>query len=311
MAKVTVGIPTYNRPEGLEKTITMMQNQSVSDIEIIVSNNCSTDSSVEEVLHNKKKEDSRIKVFNQKENIGIIRNFLAVLSEANSDYFMWAADDDQWAPSFIEVCLKAHESAQVGSVMTGFKRYLKPIDKYENAILPKMDGVSKFRDCEQFFEFMPHSIIYGLHKRSALNFLLNVEVTPTFFDDEIIVPRLILDGGFLTIPEVSLYAAGINELPYKIKTPMEAEGKRFIYYKRIVHFINYIAEKKDLEDIQKLRILQLFITRKLWTLLVFEKENRPSDQYTMASQIYNILKNVDVRKIAELSAIVNLVKGCR
>ena len=38
---VTVGIPTYNRPKGLERTLQCILNQTYANLEIIISDNCS------------------------------------------------------------------------------------------------------------------------------------------------------------------------------------------------------------------------------------------------------------------------------
>ena len=38
---VTVGIPTFNRPEGLERTLACITKQTYTNLEIIVSDNCS------------------------------------------------------------------------------------------------------------------------------------------------------------------------------------------------------------------------------------------------------------------------------
>ena len=49
---VTVGIPTYNRPAGLERTLECIRQQSYTNLEIIVSDNCSTDVNVLPILKN-------------------------------------------------------------------------------------------------------------------------------------------------------------------------------------------------------------------------------------------------------------------
>ncbi|MBK7374561.1 MAG: glycosyltransferase [Chitinophagaceae bacterium] len=47
---VTVGIPTYNRPGGLERTLACITVQTYANLEIIVSDNCSADPRVLPVL---------------------------------------------------------------------------------------------------------------------------------------------------------------------------------------------------------------------------------------------------------------------
>ena len=44
---VSVGIPTYNRPEGLRRTLECITKQTYKNLEIIVSNNCSSGPEIE------------------------------------------------------------------------------------------------------------------------------------------------------------------------------------------------------------------------------------------------------------------------
>ena len=106
MPLVTVGIPTYNRAKGLERTLQCIMQQTYDNLEIIISDNCSTDPDVLSLLNKYAGQDSRIKFFVQEQNITLVPNFQFLLDKATGEYFMWAADDDQWDLNFIEVCVK-------------------------------------------------------------------------------------------------------------------------------------------------------------------------------------------------------------
>ncbi|MBK7374562.1 MAG: glycosyltransferase [Chitinophagaceae bacterium] len=54
--------------------------------------------------------DKRVKYHIQKKNLSIVPNFQFLLDNASGEYFMWAADDDQWNNDFIERCVKAMET---------------------------------------------------------------------------------------------------------------------------------------------------------------------------------------------------------
>ena len=98
---VSVGIPTFNRPEGLRRTLQAISSQTYKNIEIIISDNYSDNLMVKDVIAEYKMRDSRINSFNQDSNIGIVNNFKFVLKKATGNYFMWAADDDEWDVDFI------------------------------------------------------------------------------------------------------------------------------------------------------------------------------------------------------------------
>lgn len=103
---VSIGIPTYNRPEGLHRTLTCLTEQTYHNIEIIVSDNCSPDTKVQEVAHEFTEKDPRVKYFRQEENKGPSPNFKFVLAQASGQYFMWASDDDEWEKEFVHVGIK-------------------------------------------------------------------------------------------------------------------------------------------------------------------------------------------------------------
>ena len=67
---VSVGIPTYNRPEGLRRTLECITGQTYRNLEIIVSDNCSPDPEVERVVRSFMAHDARIQYFRQPENKG-------------------------------------------------------------------------------------------------------------------------------------------------------------------------------------------------------------------------------------------------
>jgi len=102
---VTIGIPTYNRADVfLKESLESVLNQTYQNIEIIVSDNNSSDNT-EEVVNSYG--DKRIKYFKQKENLGPFKNMNYCLDKANGVYFQMLHDDDKIDPEFIEKCMKA------------------------------------------------------------------------------------------------------------------------------------------------------------------------------------------------------------
>lgn len=97
---VSIGIPTYNRGYNLTGCIESLLAQTYKQIEILISDNCSTDDT--QKILKKYKNNQRIKIFTQKKNLGMVKNFNFLLEKASGKYFMWAADDDLWDKEYIE-----------------------------------------------------------------------------------------------------------------------------------------------------------------------------------------------------------------
>ncbi len=102
---VFIGIPTYDRPDNLQRVVALMQAQTHKDWRILISDNASPDPRVEEIGRALANADSRVSYTRQETNLGPAENFRFVASRADAPYFMWASDDDQWEPGFISTLL--------------------------------------------------------------------------------------------------------------------------------------------------------------------------------------------------------------
>lgn len=115
---VSIGIPTYNRADGyLEQALRSALAQTYNNIEIIISDNGSTDHT-EDVV--KEFSDSRIRYFKHIENVGLKNNFNFCVKEARGDYFLLLCDDDLIDSDLVEVCMEAvNFDTNVGVILTG------------------------------------------------------------------------------------------------------------------------------------------------------------------------------------------------
>lgn len=117
---VSIAMPTYNRADSyLKEALQSALAQTYRNIEIIVSDNCSSDET-EAVV--KRFQDNRIRYFKQTENIGSKNNINFCLAQARGKYFQLLFDDDVIDPDFLELCIKAIPAhTNVGVVLTGPK----------------------------------------------------------------------------------------------------------------------------------------------------------------------------------------------
>ena len=126
---VSIGIPTYNRADGkLRNVIERALGQTYQNVEVIVSDNCSTDQTPELVQSIM---DPRLRYFRQDTNIGPNNNFNFCLEQARGDYFLLFHDDDMIDQDFVEVCISSLKPDQtVGVILTG----VRIIDEHDNVI---------------------------------------------------------------------------------------------------------------------------------------------------------------------------------
>lgn len=99
--KVSVIMPTFNAEDKISAALFSLLNQTWSNLEIIVVDDCSTDNTVQ-VASNVAKIDSRVKVFKQEKNGGAYLARNRGLKEAVGDYITTHDSDDWSHPQKIE-----------------------------------------------------------------------------------------------------------------------------------------------------------------------------------------------------------------
>lgn len=130
----------FNSETSIKNALNSLLSQTFTNFELIISDNASTDSTPE-ICKEYLQKDKRIRYYRQKKNMGPWWNAMFVIEKAKFDYFMWAAADDVWQPSFIEKNVQVLESNQsiVGSTSDAifFGRQIKKTDPDANFHLYK------------------------------------------------------------------------------------------------------------------------------------------------------------------------------
>lgn len=121
---VSIGIPTHNgASRHLKEALDSILSQTYRNLEVIVSDNASTDST-EALCRAFAAKDRRIRYVRQRTNIGAIPNFNFVLGEAKGEYFMWHADDDVRERTCIEKSTATFaKNPDFALVFFGFSRF--------------------------------------------------------------------------------------------------------------------------------------------------------------------------------------------
>lgn len=96
----TIIIPQKNRAEYMYHTLRTCMIQDYPNFEVIVSDDCSEDNSVE-VISKLAEQDSRIKLFAHKEHLGMRDNFEFALNQVRPGYVMALGGDDGLVPGCI------------------------------------------------------------------------------------------------------------------------------------------------------------------------------------------------------------------
>jgi glycosyltransferase involved in cell wall biosynthesis len=105
---ITTIIPTYQRPDMLKKVVQSILNQSFTNFQICIYDNASSDNT-RDVVTEFIKNDTRVKYYCHKNNIGSINNFQFGLSRIKTKYFHFISDDDMILPDFFKTAIESME----------------------------------------------------------------------------------------------------------------------------------------------------------------------------------------------------------
>ena len=103
---VSVGVPVYNGEDDLPYAVESLLAQSYSNLEIIISDNASTDRT-EQIALELAARDRRVRYHRLERNIGAWRNFDQLRNVATGEYFMWNGADDIRPPNAIKLLVQA------------------------------------------------------------------------------------------------------------------------------------------------------------------------------------------------------------
>ncbi|MDC8004464.1 glycosyltransferase family A protein [Aureisphaera galaxeae] len=99
MPRFTVVIPLFNKENYIQDTLKSVLKQTVTDFEIIIINDCSTDQSFEKA---QAISDSRIQYLEHSVNKGLSASRNTGIKVAKADYIAFLDADDTWKPTFLE-----------------------------------------------------------------------------------------------------------------------------------------------------------------------------------------------------------------
>lgn len=103
---VSIGLPVFNGADYVAEALESLCAQTYPDLEIIVSDNCSTDET-HRICAAMAARDPRIRLSRTEVNVGAANNFNRVVELAKGDFFAWANHDDLWDPHYVERCMAA------------------------------------------------------------------------------------------------------------------------------------------------------------------------------------------------------------
>lgn len=267
---VTVGIPVFNGANHLQGMIDCVLRQSYPNIEIIVSDNASTDSTSTILLRLMSDRPATV-VHTQPYNVGIVENFRTVLRLAKGEYFIWCAADDTMHERFIEVLVNdliAHPMATVSMTQTirineatgdtNRVRYTSNANpNLLNALQQARLALSENPELRRLHYNM---FIAGLFRRRFLNSLFAAIPDISSFGERPIVGIAALSGGLSYVDE-PYFTKRLNAVQFaeRNKNDPYIENHPKSFFRRLALLMKWLIQTPTIPVQRKIAAIPYFL----------------------------------------------------
>ncbi len=103
--KVSIAICTYNGAQYLAEQLNTVINQTYKNLEIVIVDDGSTDNTLA-VINQFAAKDSRITLYRNEQNLGVVRNFEKAIYRCAGEYIALCDQDDSWMPDKISLLVE-------------------------------------------------------------------------------------------------------------------------------------------------------------------------------------------------------------
>jgi len=235
--KISVVLCTYNGSKYLKKQLNSILNQTYAIDEIVIVDDCSTDSTIQ-ILKEYEQRYNNIRIFFNKKNLGSNLSFKYAISLSSNDYTALCDQDDIWHKNKIQI--------QMNSILnSNFDVKLKPlvvfhdlclIDENENLINKSFWELHNFNvDNFTFKKLLIKNIVTGctclINKRMKEE-IIKCDMNYIFMHDYLIALIGYGFGNFIVIKQ--------QLIDFRSHSSSVTEKEKLVFFNRIKEFFNRI-----------------------------------------------------------------------
>ncbi|MCH9614496.1 MAG: hypothetical protein SP1CHLAM54_15430 [Chlamydiia bacterium] len=271
---LTVCLSNYNHAKYLEERIPSVLESMPEDAEFIITDDGSTDASVQ-ILKRLQKRDQRIKLRLNAKNQGVISSVNAMLEIAKGEYISFISSDDLLTSEFYPKLLKLTEKYPGFGVYVSDFSVFKEGKKHYQSLMPKAKDVQVLdsKKVQQLFAttgfWIPgHSSIF---RTSLVCEFKRFEPSLKHYCDWVINHGCALKGGVVFLPEYlsawRLDGGNYSETDESQKKEVELCVMRYLNRKENKIWRRLFRKSHLLRDFMKPRLVYFFLRPKYWDYL--------------------------------------------
>jgi glycosyltransferase involved in cell wall biosynthesis len=203
---ISIGVPVYNDAPWLRNALDHLLAQDYTNLEIILADDGSTDGS-REICREYAGLDKRLRLFENRHNLGSWGNHKFVFDVSQGDFFAWGSGHDFYTPSFIS---RMFENLHLNPILVQCcpkSELLVDGKPFKPPGILDTRGLTPIERVKKIMEFRLNGgsidIFYGLYRSAALgNVVIGRDVVSA---DEIMLAELSLLGEVLQVDEIMLH----------------------------------------------------------------------------------------------------------
>jgi hypothetical protein len=205
MPLVSVGLPVRNGEDRVTTAIRSVLEQDHRDLELVVSDNASTDAT-EDVCRELARSDPRVRYVRQTLDLGLLGNFRATMRLSTGTFFRWIGDDDLIDPTYLTRCLEAFRQHPEALLVTTQLEYVaadgttSTPTSYDGTALASPDPMVRLQAMLRLLN-QSHLVVDPLYALMRREPVLAIPRRNTLREDELFATRLAVAGPWEHVPE--------------------------------------------------------------------------------------------------------------
>lgn len=280
---VSIAMSTYNGEAFLKEQLDSILNQTYKNLEIIISDDSSTDNTVE-IIKEYQSKDSRIILSQNEKNIGFVKNFEKAISLCSGEYIALCDQDDVWKTNKIELFVS---QIKENTLIYSNASLIDKNSKEKNKNFIKETNIRKW---DSNIPFLLYNVISGntmMFKKELLTHILPFPSNITYHDFWIAFVASTCGTITYTREPMIFYRKHSEQVTFSKKQTHKNYIQKLQQKKE-----NLIQQAKNkiynLEAFKSLSILD-DDTKKILDLLIWHYSNYQDIYFN--TKLYNILKN--------------------
>ena len=217
--RVVFGVPAYNRPDALARTLESLLAQTDGNLAVVIVDDAPSPA-VRSIVDAYAASDPRVAYEANPTRLGMVGNWQRAFARSRalfpaSPYFAWASDHDVWHPRWLEALVPVLEGDS--SVVMAYPHAVRMYPQERRRLEGTFDTVAETSGARRLRGTLngltAGTAIYGLFRASALERAGGFRAV--LLPDRLLLSALSLLGGFRHVPEMLWYREASRAFSYQ------------------------------------------------------------------------------------------------